>query len=68
MQKGDRVRMSPRGLAHLPYHEKMAARLGTVVGFGRIDANAVRVQWDGNSTTTSYHRSFVEVVRDEGKP
>ena len=63
MKKGDRVRMSARGIDFLRPSTEHEKRIGTVVGLGRRH-ESVRVLWDGNRTASPYHPSFLELEKD----
>ncbi len=53
---GHRFKLSALGAERCP---RLAAKLGTVIG--RMPNSAiVRVRFDGNRTTTSIHRAYIE--------
>jgi hypothetical protein len=55
---GSRVRMSPLGAERCP---SLADKLGTVVG-GSVYNNSVGIRFDGNKSTTTLHRNYLEVI------
>jgi hypothetical protein len=55
---GNRVRMSPLGAERCP---SLADKLGTVVG-GSVYNNSVGIRFDGNKSTTTLHRNYLEVI------
>jgi hypothetical protein len=60
MKKGDRVKISDKGIEHVidPQHP---GRLGTIVRLCR-DPRYVVVKWDGAKSPYQYSVDFIEVV------
>jgi hypothetical protein len=59
---GDRVRISALGASRCP---RLANKTGTIVG-GSIYACSVSVLIDGNKTSSTFHRDYLEAVLGEG--
>jgi hypothetical protein len=55
---GVRVRMSALGASHCA---RLAGRTGTIVG-GSVYVNSVSVLFDGNRSSTTIHREYVEAM------
>jgi hypothetical protein len=55
---GDRVKMSALGSARSPL---LAKKVGTVTGVRR-DSRTIFVRFDGNRTSTTLHRDYIEPI------
>jgi hypothetical protein len=59
LARGDRVRMSERGLAR---HPKYANREGVIVG--KVSANGMRVKFDERKQIQTIHHSYLTKVAE----
>jgi hypothetical protein len=59
---GDRVRVSALGALRCP---RLANKTGTIVG-GSIYTCSVSVQIDGNKTSSTFHRDYLEAMLGDG--
>ena len=55
---GDRVQISTLGATRCP---RLAGKAGVVVGRS-IYTNSVSVRFDGNRTSSTFHRDYLQVV------
>jgi hypothetical protein len=55
---GDRVRMTALGASRC---SRLANKTGTIVGRS-IYANSVSVRFDGNKSSSTFHRDYVELI------
>jgi hypothetical protein len=55
---GDRVQISTLGASRRP---RLAGKVGTIVGRS-IYANSVSVRLDGNKTTSTFHRDYLQLI------
>jgi len=55
---GDRVRISELGASRCP---RLANKAGTIVG-GSIYANSISVLFDGNRSSSTLHRDYIEAI------
>ena len=55
---GDRVRMTALGASRCM---RLADRMGTIVGRS-IYANSFSVRFDGNKSSSTFHRDYLEVI------
>ena len=58
LQVGERVKMSALGSERSPL---LASKVGTITGVRR-DSRTVFVRFDGNRTTTTLHRDYIEPI------
>ena len=58
LQVGDRIKMSGLGSERSPV---LAIKVGTVTGI-RSDSRTIFVRFDGNRTTTTLHRDYIEPI------
>jgi hypothetical protein len=56
LQVGDRVQMSALGSKRSPV---LAKKIGTITGVRR-DSRTIFVRFDGNRTSTTLHRDYIE--------
>jgi hypothetical protein len=56
LQVGDRVKMSALGSERSPV---LAKKFGTITGVRR-DSRTIFVRFDGNRTSTTLHRDYIE--------
>jgi len=61
---GDRVQISELGASRCP---RLAGKTGTIVGRS-IYANSVTVRFDGNKTTSTFHRNYLEAIVAAAEP
>lgn len=55
---GDRVQISTIGASRCP---RLAGKTGIIVGRS-IYANSVSVRFDGNKTTSTFHRDYLQLI------
>jgi hypothetical protein len=55
---GDRVRMTALGATRCV---RLANKTGTIVGRSQY-ANSVSVRFDGNKSSSTFHRDYVELI------
>jgi hypothetical protein len=55
---GDRVRMTALGASRCT---RLTGKMGTVIGRS-IYANSVSVRFDGNKSSSTFHRDYLEVI------
>jgi ribosomal protein L21E len=55
---GDRVQISTPGASRRP---RLAGKAGTIVGRS-VYANSVSVRFDGNKTTSTFHRDYLQRI------
>ncbi len=59
---GDRVRLSPQGLAVSLYPKRTQSEMrGTVIGSGLEYDNTVRVKWNGSKHVDTLSDDFIEL-------
>jgi len=66
MKRGDAVKLSQKylhGNGRYSWKIKASTR-GIVTGFTR-DGECVKVRWNGNSSSSSYHKTFITLAEKE---
>jgi hypothetical protein len=58
LQAGDRVKLSALGVERSP---RLASKTGTVIS-RRLNSAIVTVRFDGNRSSTSVHRDYIEPI------
>jgi ribosomal protein L21E len=61
---GDRVQISTLGATRCP---RLAGRTGVIVGRS-IYTNSVSVRFDGNKSSSTFHRDYLQVVLAATEP
>ncbi|XIA64322.1 hypothetical protein ACFIOY_36455 [Bradyrhizobium sp. TZ2] len=56
---GDRLQLSALGSERCP---RLAGKIGTVKGFIQ-HSNTISVHFDGNKSSTSIHRNYIELIQ-----